>query len=40
MLVNEEIHTSLTPDKVHTVVEDYRRQRQGLADEPAPERAL
>ena len=40
MLVNEDIHTELTPDKVHALVEDYRRRQQGLVGERAPERAL
>jgi NADH:ubiquinone oxidoreductase subunit E len=40
MLVNEEIHTKLTPDKVHAIVEDYRKQLKGLDSGRTPERGL
>ncbi len=38
LLVNDEVYTQLTPDKVHGIVEEYRRRQSGRPAEVVPER--
>ena len=35
MLVNEDIYTKLTPNRVHTIVQDYKSRPEASAPEPA-----
>ena len=35
MLVNEDIYTKLTPNRVHTIVQDYKNRPEAYAAEPA-----
>lgn len=36
MLVNEDIYTKLTPNKVHLIVQDYKNRPEAYEAEPAP----
>lgn len=38
MLVNETVYTQLTPEKVHAIVEEYRRHKEGDSVKQAVER--
>jgi NADH:ubiquinone oxidoreductase subunit E len=38
MLVNDDVYTKLTPNKVHTIVQDYKNRPE--ADEPKPAAAV
>ncbi len=35
MLVNEDVYTKLTPNRVHTIVQDYKNRPEASAPEPA-----
>ena len=40
MLVNEDIYTKLAPNRVHTIVQDYKHRPEAYATEPPAEAAL